>query len=532
MSSPPGPSIVATRKSWPSSPDSPTADCPCRLSRITMSLLTLPTRTILATSTVSSSDTRRPPTNSTGRFSRSMKLVISGPPPWTTTGSSPTYLSSTTSRAKSSRSCGSSIAAPPYLTTTVRPWNSRMYGSASRRVSTSRIAPLVLVRIEDIGSCHRDADRPQPVRHLDRVRMRGEHVVEALVDLRRLVRRAAPQLDALPAQPVLHRAPVHQPGPVLPALRLPARHDAAGAVDGGVDEVGGVGALDDHRRVAHRRADEPLLTGEGRRAALAHHPAVDAVDVLGPGEVVMVVDRLDLPCPEDVEHPLDDDVAARIGVLARKLHRLDVGLAELGVLMQQHRRRVHLARRRAALEGKPLRERKEPVRGLVAEAARAEVDAHPEPAVLVGQEVDVVVAAADGAELVGREVVELALRGEGGGADLVEHGVVGALAFVAPDAERDAARDLVHDARDVDVVHAQVRHRAADATGDVVADAGRRDVLRVRDHPTDRLAVPDMAIGQDRGAHGIARLCAARQLLDRALVHVAADRDLRSCTRH
>src|SRR5215216_2325027 len=41
------------------------------------------------------------------------------------------------SRANSSRSCVSSIAAPPYLTTTVRPWNSRMYGSASSSVLTS-----------------------------------------------------------------------------------------------------------------------------------------------------------------------------------------------------------------------------------------------------------------------------------------------------------------------------------------------------------------------------------------------------------
>ena len=61
---------------------------------------------------------------------------MSGPPPWTTIGFIPTYLRSTTSRAKSSRSCGSVIAAPPYLMTTVRPWNSRMYGSASSRVRT------------------------------------------------------------------------------------------------------------------------------------------------------------------------------------------------------------------------------------------------------------------------------------------------------------------------------------------------------------------------------------------------------------
>src|SRR4051812_39144036 len=278
---------------------------------------------------------------------------MSGPPPCTTTGLSPTYLSSTTSRAKSSRSCGSSIAAPPYLTTTVRPWNSRMYGSASRRVSTSRIAPLVLVRIEDIGSCHRDADRPQPVRHPDRVRVRGEHVVQSLVDLRRLVRRAAPQLDALLAQPVLHGAPVHQPRPVLLALRLAAGHDAAGAVDGGVDECRSIRPLDDDRRVAHGRADEPLLAREGGRAALADDPAVDAVDLLAPGEVVVVVDGVDVAGAEDLQHALDDDVAPRVGVLAGELHRLDVRLAQRGVLVEQHRRRVHLARSRAPFEWEP-----------------------------------------------------------------------------------------------------------------------------------------------------------------------------------
>src|SRR5829696_3379542 len=66
---------------------------------------------------------------------------MSGPPPCTTIGLRPTYLSSTTSRANSSRSSGSVIAAPPYLMTTVRPWNSRMYGSASRSVPTSLMSP-------------------------------------------------------------------------------------------------------------------------------------------------------------------------------------------------------------------------------------------------------------------------------------------------------------------------------------------------------------------------------------------------------
>src|SRR5829696_8062197 len=68
---------------------------------------------------------------------------MSGPPPCTTIGLRPTYFSSTTSRANSSRSSGSVIAAPPYLMTTVLPWNSRMYGSASSSVPSSCItAPM------------------------------------------------------------------------------------------------------------------------------------------------------------------------------------------------------------------------------------------------------------------------------------------------------------------------------------------------------------------------------------------------------
>ena len=55
-----------------------------------------------------------------------MYSVISGPPPWTTTGLRPTYLSRTTSVANASRRLSSRIAAPPYLITTVRPWNSLM----------------------------------------------------------------------------------------------------------------------------------------------------------------------------------------------------------------------------------------------------------------------------------------------------------------------------------------------------------------------------------------------------------------------
>ena len=58
--------------SVPSSPLSPTAAWPRRLSRITMSELTLPSSTIFATSTVSASDTRIPSTKRTSIPRRSM----------------------------------------------------------------------------------------------------------------------------------------------------------------------------------------------------------------------------------------------------------------------------------------------------------------------------------------------------------------------------------------------------------------------------------------------------------------------------
>src|SRR5215208_1450767 len=118
---------------------------------------------------------------------------MSGPPPWTTIGFIPTYLRRTTSRANSSRSCASSIAAPPYLMTTVLPWNSRMYGSASSSVATSRSgwvmsASSSLVGIdghvlvgqvgeEDLGLGARlavvQSDRVLDLVALDRLRERG-----------------------------------------------------------------------------------------------------------------------------------------------------------------------------------------------------------------------------------------------------------------------------------------------------------------------------------------------------------------------
>src|SRR4051812_48246037 len=100
----------------------------------------------------------------------------------------PTYLSSTMSRAKSSVRPASVIAAPPILMTTVLPWNSRMYGKASRSVPTSLTA---------CSSCRvLRVDRHVLVREVGEVDLRlaalagdGEGVLD-LVAAHRLLERA------------------------------------------------------------------------------------------------------------------------------------------------------------------------------------------------------------------------------------------------------------------------------------------------------------------------------------------------------
>ena len=109
-------------------------------------------------------------------------------------------------------------------------------------------------------------------------------------------------------------------------------------------------ALEDHRVVAHAAADESLLSRLGGSAALADDPDRPAEVLLAPGEVVVVVDFVHGSRAEDAEDVVDHDVASRVGVLPGQRHRFDVGLAELAVDRQEHRRRVHLPLARARVE--------------------------------------------------------------------------------------------------------------------------------------------------------------------------------------
>src|SRR5205807_6646731 len=109
-----------------------------------------------------------------------------------------------------------------------------------------------------VAAGHRDAQRSERVLDAHRVAVGGEHLRQALVHLRRLVRTAACEHDALLAQPRLNCRPVDKAG--LDLLLYPDLH---------------------HGRLGMIRTDT-LLRNTGRRA--------DAVDVEDAVAVAMPTD--------------------------------------------------------------------------------------------------------------------------------------------------------------------------------------------------------------------------------------------------
>src|SRR4051794_22512289 len=401
--------------------------------------------------------------------------------------------------------------------------------------------------------------------------MGREYRVEPLVGARRLISRAAAQLDALLAKPGEDRRPVdrarpepHHPlaetraaalgalavprlvlsGSLRPvalavvarpalaglACRLRARHDAPGAVDGRVEQRLGVGRLDaaeNHRRLAHGGSDKAFLARERRRAALPHHPDVDTAVRLAPGVVVVIVHLVGRRRAEDLEHLRDDRIAPRIGIFAGQGHRLDVGLPELAVDAEEDRRAVHLALRRVLPEALAFRERQEAARRLVAEAARAEVDADPDVSIVAVEEVDVVVPRADGPELFRRELVEPALGRERRCLDRVQHAGLHGHGVLEADAEADLVHDGVHEAGQgrLHVGGEQVGADRLVAAADIEADSRRADVIGVGERAADGLRVADVAIRAEDPGERVAGRRAAFELLHGARVDVAADGD-------
>ena len=267
----------------------------------------------------------------------------------------------------------------------------------------------------------------------------------------------------------------------------------------------GLDPLEDHRVAGHRGSHEAGLSRERRCASLPDHPHALAEVLLEPREVVVVVDLVVGLGAEDPQDPVDDPVAPRVGIVAGEPHRLEIPLAELGLEREQGRRGVHLLARGRGSELPSLREREKAARRLVPEPTRPEVHSDPEAVVLVGEQVHVVVAGTDGTELLGGQVVKLALGSERRLSNRVEHRMVGNRLLVrAAHPEADPLDDLVHDPRDGHVAELEpCPHRLVSA-GDVIADARRRDVIAIRNPSADGLGVPGVVVGaQDARAPDI-----------------------------
>src|SRR4029077_848541 len=120
---------------------------------------------------------------------------------------------------------------------------------------------------------------------------------------------------------------------------------------------------------------------------------------LAPGIIVMIVHLVDDRAADETAHALDHPFAPGVGVFARERHAGQIFLPQLAVLLQHRRIDVDAVLAAGELE--------EGGRGLVAEPARAEVYADPNRSFLVGEQIAVVVARADRAELIARHGLEM-----------------------------------------------------------------------------------------------------------------------------
>ena len=126
-----------------SRPDSPIARPPLEQILLLISLLTLPHKTISATSTTSLELTRNPPSNRLSTPTLSNIALICGPPPCTTTIRIPNCCSAATSSQNLSFNSVDVMALPPYLTTTVLPRNVEA-AAATFKASNANIFSVVI----------------------------------------------------------------------------------------------------------------------------------------------------------------------------------------------------------------------------------------------------------------------------------------------------------------------------------------------------------------------------------------------------
>jgi hypothetical protein len=180
----------------------------------------------------------------------------------------------------------------------------------------------------------------------------------------------------------------------------------------------------------------------------------------------------------------------------------------------------------------------------VSESSAAEVHPHPQRARLVREDVDVVIAAPDRAELLAcLDVQRLAVlrrhRVPGGVLEqrVIDRRVIGAIAATHAEAHRvrhgvgdGAQRPMDFIRRAAERVERQVRADRRVPARDVEPDADDGDEVAIRRYAADRHHVSHVPIGHQRGVDGT--LAHAVELEDRLLVVLAEDLHGRGFSAH
>src|SRR5581483_5700332 len=159
---------------------------------------------------------------------------------------------------------------------------------------------------------------------------------------------------------------------------------------------------------------------------------------LQPREIVMVMDFVDNRRAENLRHPLTNPVATGVGVAPSQIHARDIFATEIGVGIENDRVNVDTIFAATSFDV---------VCGdTVTESARSEVNTDPDAVLLVVEDVNIVVAAADRSKLSCCFSLER-VRSRNVPGRVVEQRVIERLVIVSADSEGDRFAHIVHDLR-------------------------------------------------------------------------------------
>ncbi len=158
--------------------------------------------------------------------------------------------------------------------------------------------------------------------------------------------------------------------------------------------------------------------------------------------------------------------------------------------------------RRLRVERAARRQVQKAARGAVPQPTAAEVHTDPHPARLVLEQVDVMVARADGAKLLPCLLLQLAHVAQIVPCRVVEQWMIDGLAAGATHAEHHGLRDRIHNRLDVgaQIVGANIGAACFVAARNIVAHAARRHGVAVRGHTADRHRVATVPVGAKHSA--------------------------------